>query len=688
MKFKSIVKTNKKLLVSFGLLSCVGLVTLPIISCSKNNVVSLNNKEIDTQFSKFYNSLIKSNIKNNLYFENFNFDNSTNKAILSIDEIGNIISIEKLSNAYQYQFEVSKNEEEKSIEIEMKMQLKHSTNNSFLNPLNEQYKVKKINNIKSLSSNQKSNLNSIYQNWQTNGANSLKITNIDSNSELEKQNYQNILPSYLSLNNIELNFDLQNNTSQDFMFDFNYNFNDINGTINASLDILNNETQLKYYVNNFQEVSQIQISGFANQKTRNTEIQNLYDTLSETFNLKTILDGKQIPFLASGVTTKQDVINLFQAIKNIKANTNIDKILEIINNTNSQNQWYEISLTTSASDIIGNIIIDWTIADKFTGYKIRPEYITKTTTINDMLQLVNSDDQGNKNYGIIDNVYQAYYKIFSQLNLTKINSQLASSSITNSQTTINNDWLINSTNIKELLPNITNNNEYLEFDLTTNEIKSNFRLKLNLQESDKLLSNDISGVLSIPFVLEIKIENSDFSESNNWIKVLPPNGKSGVGENVSYNSAVREAYIQVGGFLTKDTQIASQIYNVFNQLENKTVTIEIEDQSYFEYLKQKSEFEIPKILKNEINNFIQSKITNQQNEVSDFLEKYSLSFGFTNNQVLNYDEQNKTISTTQVSLKILNSSDNFVIPFYENGEQKEFPIVQISIKLKQPTSTN
>ena len=687
MKFKSIVKTNKKLLVSFGLLSCVGLVTLPIISCSKNNVFSLNNEEINTQFSKFYNSLIKSNIKNNLYFENFNFDNSTNKAILSIDEIGNIISIEKLSNAYQYQFEVSKNEEEKSIEIEMKMQLKNSTNNSFLNPLNEQYKVKKINNIKSLSSNQKSNLNSIYQNWQTNGANSLKITNIDSNSKLEKQNYQNILPSYLSLNNIKLNFDLQNNTSQDFVFDFNYNFNDINGTINASLDILNNETQLKYYVNNFQEVSQIQISGFANEKTRNTEIQNLYDTLSETFNLKTILDGKQIPFLASGVTTKQDVINLFQAIKNIKANTNIDKILEIINNTNSQNQWYEISLTTSASDIIGNIIIDWTIADKFTGYKIRPEYITKTTTINDMLQLVNSDDQGNKNYGIIDNVYQTYYKIFSQLNLAKINSQLASS-ITNSQTTINNDWLMNSTNIKKLLPNIANNNEYLEFDLTTNEIKSNFRLKLNLQESDKLLSNDISGVLSVPFVLEIKIENSDFSESNNWIKVLPPNGKSGVGENVSYNSAVREAYIQVGGFLTKDTQIASQIYNVFNKLENKTVTIEIEDQSYFEYIKQKSEVEIPTILKNEINNFIQSKITNQQNEVSNFLEKYSLSFGFTNNQVLNYDEQNKTISTTEVSLKILNSSDNFVIPFYENEEQKEFPIVQISIKLKQPTSGN
>ncbi|MBR3259528.1 MAG: hypothetical protein IKG09_02085 [Mycoplasmataceae bacterium] len=246
---------------------------------------------------------------------------------------------------------------------------------------------------------------------------------------------------------------------------------------------------------------------------------------------------------------------------------------------------------------------------------------------------------------------------------------------------------MNSTNIKELLP-ITNSNGYLEFDLTTNEIKSNFRLKLNLQESDKLLSNDINGVLSIPFVLEIKVENSDFSESNNWIKVLPPNGKSGVGENVSYNSAVREAYIQVGGFLTKDIQIASQIYNVFNQLENKTVTIEIEDQSYFEYLKQKSEVEIPTILKNEINNFIQSKITNQQNEVSNFLEKYSLSFGFTNNQVLNYDEQNKTISTTEVSLKILNSSDNFVIPFYENEEQKEFPIVKISIKLKQPTSGN
>ena len=684
MKFKS--KTNKKLLVSFGLLSCVGLVTLPIISCSKNNVVSLNEQQINEQFSKFYNSIEKSNIKNNLYFENFNFDNQTNKAILSVDEIGNIISIEKLSNAYQYQFELTKNIEEKTIEIEMKMQLKNSTNNSFLNPLNQQYKIKKINNIKSLDDAQKNNLNSIYQNWKTNGANSLTITNINSKAELKKENYKDVLPSYLSLNNIDLNFNnFQNTTPTNFVFDFNYNFNNVNGSIDATLDVLNKETQLKYYVDNFEEVNQIQITGFANEKDRNTEIQNLYDTLSETFNLKTILDGKQIPFLASGVTTKQDVINLFQAIKNIKANTNIDKILEIINNTNSQNQWYEISLTTSASDIIGNIIIDWTIADKFTGYKIRPEYITKTTTINDMLQLVNSDDQGNKNYGIIDNVYQAY-QIFSKLNLTNINSQLASSM----NETINNDWLLSSTNIQQLLPNITTNNSnngYLEFDLTTNQITSKFRLKL--EGNINKISNDISGILRIPFVLEIKVENSNFNETNNWIKVLPPNGKSGVGENVSYNSAVREAYIQVGGFLTKDTQVASLIYGVFNQLANKTLTIEIEDKSYFEYLKQRSEKEIPTILENEINNFIQSKISdpNQQNEISDFLKKYSLSFGFTDNQGLKYDQTNKTISTNQVSLKILNSSDNFVIDFYESGQKKEFPMVQISIKLIQSTTS-
>ena len=684
MKFKS--KTNKKLLVSFGLLSCVGLVTLPIISCSKNNVVSLNEQQINEQFSKFYNSIEKSNIKNNLYFENFNFDNQTNKAILSVDEIGNIISIEKLSNAYQYQFELTKNIEEKTIEIEMKMQLKNSTNNSFLNPLNQQYKIKKINNIKSLDDAQKNNLNSIYQNWKTNGANSLTITNINSKAELKKENYKDVLPSYLSLNNIDLNFNnFQNTTPTNFVFDFNYNFNNVNGSIDATLNVLNKETQLKYYVDNFEEVKQIQITGFANEKDRNTEIQNLYDTLSETFNLKTILDGKQIPFLASGVTTKQDVINLFNAIKTIKPNPNIDKILEIINNTNNQNQWYEISLTTSASDTIGNIIIDWTIADKFTGYKIRPEYITKTTTINDMLQLVNSDDQGNKNYGIIDNVYQAY-QIFSKLNLTNINSQLASSM----NETINNDWLLSSTNIQQLLPNITTNNSnngYLEFDLTTNQITSKFRLKL--EGNINKISNDISGILRIPFVLEIKVENSNFNETNNWIKVLPPNGKSGVGENVSYNSAVREAYIQVGGFLTKDTQVASLIYGVFNQLANKTLTIEIEDKSYFEYLKQRSEKEIPTILENEINNFIQSKISdpNQQNEISDFLKKYSLSFGFTDNQGLKYDQTNKTISTNQVSLKILNSSDNFVIDFYENGQKKEFPMVQISIKLIQSTTS-
>lgn len=685
MKFKSINKINKKLLVPFGLLSCVGLVLLPIVSCSKNYIVSLNNEEINAQFSKFYNSLTKSNIKNNLYFENFNFDNLTNKANLSIDEIGKIISIEKLSNSYEYQFEVSKNEEEKYVEIEMKMKMKNSLDGSFLSPTNKEYKIKKISNVKSLSSNQKENLNSIYQNWKTNGSNNLKIQNINNGFELKKENYKNILPSYLNLNNISLNFDLQNIDSikQDFNLNFIYNFNDVNGIINASLDILNKETQLKYYVNNFQETSQIQISGFANEKTRNDEIQNLYDTLSETFNLKTILDGKQIPFLGSGVTTKEDVINLFKSINNIKQNANINRILEIIEENNNENQWYEISLTTSASDVIGNITIDWTIADKFTGYKIRPEYITKTTTINDMLQLVNSNEQDNKNYGILDNVYEAYYKIFSQLNIIKINDQLASN-MKNNQTTINNDWLINNTNIKKLIPNITKNNDgYLEFDLTTNKIKSNFRLKIDLQEKDNLISNDINGILSIPFFLEIKIKNDNFNDTNKeyWIKVLPPNGKSGVGENVSYNSAIREAYIQVGGFLTKDIKIASSIYNIFNQLENKTINIEISDENYFEYLKQKPEIEMPTILKEEINNFIQSKI-NGQNEINDFLKKYSLNFNFTNNQVLNYDAQNKIISTSQVNLKILNSSNNFIIPFYLNGEEKEFPIVQISIKLK------
>ena len=47
----------------------------------------------------------------------------------------------------------------------------------------------------------------------------------------------------------------------------------------------------------------------------------------------------------------------------------------------------------------------------------------------------------------------------------------------------------------------------------TNQITSKFRLKL--EGNINKISNDISGILRIPFVLEIKVENSNFNETNN-----------------------------------------------------------------------------------------------------------------------------------------------------------------------------
>ena len=58
-----------------------------IISCSNNQAVNaLTEEEINKQYEYFANALIKENVKNNLYFENFIFDEN-NQAILTLEEI-------------------------------------------------------------------------------------------------------------------------------------------------------------------------------------------------------------------------------------------------------------------------------------------------------------------------------------------------------------------------------------------------------------------------------------------------------------------------------------------------------------------------------------------------------------------------------------------------------------------------
>lgn len=79
-----------------------------LISCSNNQTVNAKTKDqINKQYEYFANALIKENIKNNLYFENFIFDEN-NQAILNLDEINTLLSMQNLSNSYEYKFILNK----------------------------------------------------------------------------------------------------------------------------------------------------------------------------------------------------------------------------------------------------------------------------------------------------------------------------------------------------------------------------------------------------------------------------------------------------------------------------------------------------------------------------------------------------------------------------------------------------
>ena len=132
-----------------------------LISCSNNlesnQINSVTSDEINEQYNIFSNALVKENINNNLYFENFIFDEN-NQSILNIEEMCNILSLPNLSNSYEYNFLVIKDQENNLIRIRMKMKLKNS-NANFVEYNNIE---KIIYSVKTLTEQEKISLNSIY----------------------------------------------------------------------------------------------------------------------------------------------------------------------------------------------------------------------------------------------------------------------------------------------------------------------------------------------------------------------------------------------------------------------------------------------------------------------------------------------------------------------------------------------
>lgn len=671
-----------------------------LISCSNNQTVNAKTKDqINKQYEYFANALIKENIKNNLYFENFIFDEN-NQAILNLDEINTLLSMQNLSNSYEYKFILNKDINNNSIKINMQLRIKNS-NTDFI----DYGKVEKIiYSVKSLTLDEQNSLNNIYDNWYKN-SNKVIIKNNITNEILEQSRISTILPSYLQMNDITFDYSTTglNQTISKENVETNKIFNDYLGQIVWDLSIINSKTKLIFYPKNILHKQMI-INGFANLNDRNAEIIDIFDKLSRTFSIVTLIGSdKKIPYLASGVTTVEQFKSMFELInKNLKNETNqyIDNILQILNDAINKTKWFNLEMTSNANDITGNLVITWKLVDRFTSYEIFPSNINKITTINDMLTLskkITENNQEVEDLSAIDNGYKAYQLLTS----LEINNKYVNLPSNNIISSINIDWLLSNTNIKTLFPDIvkSQDNKYLEFSMTTDSKTNKFRFSLDLTKVTDIKPNLIIGTIQLPFIMQIQLEdlfvsstpdiNNPLVNSIQYIDFLPPSGKSDSSNNSSYNSAQRDAFINIGGYLTKDLEIASFIYDYF--AANKDITIIINNENYFNEILNKcldDESQISVVLKTEINDTILKAILNNQSSTNNsldiikFLEKYKLEFALVKNKLSSYDSNNKTISSSEIQIKIIpnNESNTSHIEYYKNGVLTSLPNVKFIIK--------
>lgn len=671
-----------------------------LISCSNNQTVNAQTKDqINKQYEYFANALIKENIKNNLYFENFIFDEN-NQAILNLDEINTLLSMQNLSNSYEYKFILNKDINNNSIKINMQLRIKNS-NTDFI----DYGKVEKIiYSVKSLTLDEQNALNNIYDNWYKN-SNKVIIKNNITNEILEQSKISTILPSYLQMNDITFDYSTTglNQTISKENVETNKIFNDYLGQIVWDLSIINSKTKLIFYPKNILHKQMI-INGFSNLNDRNAEIIDIFDKLSRTFSIVTLIGSdKKIPYLASGVTTVEQFKSMFELInKNLKNETNqyIDNILQILNDAINKTKWFNLEMTSNANDITGNLVITWKLVDRFTSYEIFPSNINKITTINDMLTLskkITENNQEVEDLSAIDNGYKAYQLLTS----LEINNKYVNLPSNNIISSINIDWLLSNTNIKTLFPDIvkSQDNKYLEFSMTTDSKTNKFRFSLDLTKVTDIKPNLIIGTIQLPFIMQIQLEdlfvsstpdiNNPLVNSIQYIDFLPPSGKSDSSNNSSYNSAQRDAFINIGGYLTKDLEIASFIYDYF--AANKDITIIINNENYFNEILNKcldDESQISVVLKTEINDTILKAILNNQSSTNNsldiikFLEKYKLEFALVKNKLSSYDSNNKTISSSEIQIKIIpnNESNTSHIEYYKNGVLTSLPNVKFIIK--------
>ena len=679
------IKKHTKLLISSTALS---FAVVPfVVSCSQDNSHSQSfQDEIDQQYKIFYNAL---KTDKTFYIQNFNFNNS-NSIIMSLKEISSFIVMPELSTKFNYEFIVTKqndNRNSNKFEIQIEMLVKEKNKDRQLNPSNINWKTKIINNIESKEINEATDL---YQKLESS---SITITN-SKNEALS--DFSTVLPSFVeaTISSTKITINDFPSSSTNFNLNKSYSFNDAKGEIIITLDLIDKSNGLKYYVDNYNDVKNKIFAGFSTLEKKSEEIESIFKTISRTFSLKSVANEKILPYLPSSITNINEMLNLYKEIVKIKDdNEHIKNIIELLEKNNTE--WFNLTITTTnANDVNGTLTVEYNLFDKFTGFQIKPNNITRTATLNNMLSLTIKDENDKEDYSQLENAYQAY-------NLVKTIKLLPEKSYSTEPSTISTidlNYLTNNTNIQSIVPQFKIENEYIMFSLKSNEITNNFRF--NITNTKPSIIDNIRGIVQIPIQMQIELKNdfdNDGSIGDNetqWINFLPPKSKNIDG---TFNSAAESSNLMIGNYLTNELKQTNKFYSAVNSIQNNLIEIIIKDETHYnDYLETCSsdESKIEELFADQIKyQLFQALLKydnseNTYNEFQNILETYEISLDLTSGKsvFVSSSQTNKYFELSDaVNLRLKTIADDETnskyIDWLEGSTTpKDFPKIKIKIK--------
>lgn len=702
-KINNIRKSKILLSTTLGFFSLAS--SLIVVSCSSSNPKEeISQSFIDKQYNEFKNAYLINSYQDNLYKENFVFDDK-NEVELSFKQISNFLSFKnELSNeGLNYVFKGKYNEQTKELEISFQLSTK---NGKVLEPSSSDLKTPYvIKNIKELSLEEIDSIKKIYLKWKE-----FSIT-IENNSQpLEQDNYKNILPSYLSKEyfNLQAKF---NEAIKDIpninLFDreFNFNFNDDEGKIDINLEIKKTFSNLEFkpseinkkITNEQEKINSIKsLEGFKKRKDRQKEIVDIYYDLSKTHNLFNLNNNIKFNRLASSIYNTTQLKTFLQELNKLVNDEKKFKLPDFFDDNKNQNLWYDLLISITANDSNGVLNVEFVIIDKFSKTEIKPTNVTRIMTITDFVSLVKKDanDSSKNDYSIIENIYKAY-EVFEKIKVNKKYGQLASQVKENSQ---KND---NITNVINSLNNNTNLEQQQEFEMesewlyqkpegeTSNKRVNKFKIKLIDTDKNNMKADDVNGILNVPIILQIQLPDPNDSSKLEWLDVLPPESRKISENKVSYSSkSASEKFLKIGDLRNSNIDITHKIYQQISQ--HNTFTIDNIDQQTFTEIASKYQSEslalIQPILDEQIKKIL-LKNNDIMKEYENIIKKFNFKIELPNQKNFNSDiKENKLLSimSDEIEFKIMSKQDGEPYLMKNYNGATEIPLPEIKIYIENP----